>query len=121
MDKNIRIQGIVLSTNQIPWISKEGWEPTQEDIDIAEPIIVDFIKIKNKKIFSNLGRYKCQYFGIFKDNKKRIYCNFFYFTEDIKDWKSKPIEVDDGGDCYFQLEYDVENKECLNFRVNGKA
>jgi len=121
MEKRTTIQGVILPTSQISWVSEEGWTLTHEEIDVAESIIVDFIRIKNEKIYSNLDKYRCQYFGIFKDKRKRIYCNFFYFTEDKKDWKSHGVIVRDGGDSYFQLEYDMENKECLNFRVNGQA
>lgn len=121
MGKSVKIQGIILPSDQISWISPEGWTPTQEDIDAAEPAIAAFIKTKNDKIHSNLDKYRCQYFGIYKDKRKRIYCIFFYFTADRKDWKSKAVIVKDGGDSYFQLEYDMENKACLNFRVNGQA
>jgi hypothetical protein len=121
MEKHTKIQSVILPASQIDWVSQEGWTPTQKEIDAAGPAIIDFIKIKNEKIYSNLDKYRCQYFGIYKDKRKRIYCNFFYFTDNTKNWKSNAVIVFDGGDAYFHLEYDMENKECLNFRVNGQA
>ena len=51
----------------------------------------------------------------------RIYCNFFEPTEDEADWEENFVFVFDGGDMYFQLEYDVESSRCSNFAVNGEA
>ena len=114
-----------VSKDDIPY-SLDGkpqktWTPTEELIQQIEPDILKYIQISNKEIFENINKYRCQYFGIIVKGKKRIYCNFFYLTKDEQDWKINPVIVYDGGNWYFQLEYDVESKRCLNFEVNGEA
>ena len=98
-----------------------GWTPTKTQIREAEPAILEYIEKSDEKIFSNIEYYVCQYFGIIVNNRKHIYCNFLWLDQDVEEWRSKLIEVDDGGNYYFQLEYDVRTKTCLNFSVNGEA
>lgn len=100
-----------------------GWAPTPEEIWAIEPTILDFIKASNQKIYAKIDLYRCQYFGIYVNGRKRIYCNFFRFqySEWDKDWRTRPIFVDDGGDWYFQLSYDVIDKACRDFSVNGNG
>ena len=98
-----------------------GWRPSRATIEKAEPVILEYIKDSDQEIFEHLDQYRCQYFGIIVDGRKRIYCNFFWYTENKKDWRTRPIVVMDGGNWYFQLEYDVETDRCLNFAVNGES
>ncbi len=97
------------------------WVPTGEILSRAEPAILRYIEEQDGKIFANIDRYRCQYVGIVVQGKKRVYCNFFWPTEDEADWKENFVFVLDGGDMYFQLEYDVDSSKCLNFSVNGEA
>lgn len=97
------------------------WTPTPADIAEATPNIKRFLEKQNPSIASRLREYRCQYFGIVVAGKKRIYCNFFHRDEHDEDWQACPLFVLDGGDSYFQLEYNIETKQCLNFMVNGEA
>ena len=119
------IRGAVLPTSKGHWIPDSidgktagGWTPSQRDIGTAQPIILKYIKDSNAALSGRLHGYRCQYFGIIVNGKKRIHCNFFRMTEDAKDWKTNPVVVDGGGDWYFQVEYDVENHSCMHFSVN---
>ncbi len=122
------INGTILAdadAGDIPY-SRDGktegnWVPTAEMIAGAEPIVLEYIEAKSAEIFAKLDRYQCQYVGIVVAGKKRIYCNFFEPTEDEADWEENFVFVFDGGDMYFQLEYDVESSRCSNFAVNGEA
>ena len=96
-----------------------GWTPTAEQIIKVQPSLLKYIEKSNKIIYNNINNYRCQFFGIIVNEKKRIYCNFFWITDFYKDWQTKPVIVDDGGNHYFQLEYDVKTGKCLNFSVNG--
>jgi hypothetical protein len=98
-----------------------GWKPSKAVIKRAQPVILEYIKDSDSEIYESLGQYRCQYFGIIVNGKKRIYCSFFRLTEDKRDWRTRPIVVDGGGNWYFQLEYDVETARCLNFAVNGES
>ena len=121
------ISGSILSTTNghyVPYSSDgktTGWTPTTEQIKKAQPVILNFIKKSNKEIYNNINKYRCQYFGIIVNGKKRIYCNVFRLTKFHKNWKTKPVIVDDGGNHYFQLEYDVVTGKCLNFSINGNG
>ncbi len=122
------ITGVILPTSSGHYLPDSndgrparGWKPSKAVIKRAQPVILEYIKDSDQEIFENLDHYRCQYFGIIVDGKKRIYCNFFWFTEDRRNWRTKPVVVLDGGNWYFQLEYDVETAKCLNFAVNGES
>ncbi len=119
------IAGVILPTSNghyVPYSSDgkatSGWTPTEKQIIKAQLIILKYIEKSNKVIYNNINKYRCQYFGIIVNGKKRIYCNFFWLTAFRKNWQTKPVIVDDGGNHYFQLEYDVETEKCLNFLTN---
>ncbi len=123
------IQGVILPATEefgFPW-SKDGkpegiWLPTGEMVRQAEPVIAKYIREQDAGIFGNIESYRCQYIGILIKGKKRIYCNFFWLDEwEDENWEKEPLFVMDGGDAYFQLEYDVESGQCLHFSVNGEA
>ena len=42
-------------------------------------------------------------------------------SDEEKDWHTNPVFVEDGGNWYFQIEYDVDTEKCLSISVNGKA
>ena len=123
-----QVTGVILPTSRGHYLPDSndgrptgGWKPSKAVIKRAQPVILEYIKDSDKEIFENLDQYRCQYFGIIINGKKRIYCNCFWFTEDRRNWRTKPVVVLDGGNWYFQLEYDVETAKCLNFTVNGES
>jgi len=97
------------------------WTPSELDVAGAFPKIQAFLKSEAPSIAARLTQYRCQYFGIVVGGKKRIYCNFFRRDGGIANWKSEPLFVLDGGEWYFQLEYDLESEKCLDLRINGVA
>jgi hypothetical protein len=121
-----KITGVIFSNNiYLPYSvdgkPDGGWQPSEDIVKQAEPVILQYIEKSNKKNFGKPNKYRCQYFGVIIKGEKRIYCNFFWLTEYKKDWETNPVIVKDGGDRYFQLEYDVQTGKCLNFSVNGEA
>ena len=64
--------------------------------------------------------YKRQYVGVRRKGRAVIYANFFCEAPKY-DWHREPVDVDDGGDCYFQVEYDVAAARFDNLAVNGGA
>ena len=97
------------------------WTPSEPDVASAFPRIQAFLKSEAPSIAARLTQYRCQYFGIIVEGRKRIYCNFFHRDGGIANWKSKPLFVEGGGDWYFQLEYDLESGKCSDLRINGGA
>jgi hypothetical protein len=45
----------------------------------------------------------------------------FFCRPPRADWRHEPVLVDDGGDCFFQLEYDVDAGRFSNLLVNGEG
>lgn len=68
----------------------------------------------------NLTKYKRQYIGITKNGKKIMHVNFFCET-DGDEWKKERIFVMDGGDCYFELDYDPIKRKYSALSINGEA
>ena len=122
------VEGIIFSSSKADFVTHvtgrkdlESWTPCESDIAEAIPAIKFFLAKKAPSIASRLTEYRCQYFGIVVDGKKRIYCNFFHREGHEENWKSNPLFVLDGGDWYFQLEYEIESGQCLNLQINGEA
>ena len=101
----------------------ENWNPTREQLDGAEPDVLEKIQRSEPELFQRIDQYRCQYFGITVDGRKRIYYNFFLNDTEAfdGDWRTEPVFVLDGGSDYFHLEYDLESRQCTNFYVNGEA
>ena len=124
------IEGVIFPASKADFVAYNTgrkvmlyWTPAEADIAEATPRIKAFLITQSPSIASRLATYRCQYFGVFIDGKRRIYCNFFPADDVWPDWnwRTAPLSVDDGGDSYFQLEYEIETKRCLNFMVNGDA
>lgn len=69
------------------------------------------------QIILKLSSYKRQYAGIVRGNKKIIVINFF--CRSYNKWQEEVVAIDDGGNCYFMMEYDIDKNEFVSFQVNG--
>ncbi|MFC1588209.1 hypothetical protein ACFL54_07860 [Planctomycetota bacterium] len=80
-------------------------------------------EIVNTDLLAKFRAYKRQYVGIYADGKKRIFINFFDSEafSDETNWKNNPIVVDDGGDAFFQVQFDLASKEFMFLCINGEA
>ena len=122
------VEGVIFPANKAEFaIEMTGrknattWTPLEKDIAKAMPAIKAFLVKQAPAIATKLTQYQCQYFGVIVDGKRLIYCNFFHRGKLDRNWKSEPVLVCDGGDYFFQLEYDTESGQCLKFSVNGEA
>lgn len=122
------VEGVIFPASKADFAARatgrknlQYWTPAESDIAQAMPQIKAFLAKQAPSIASSLQEYRCQYFGVVVDGKKRIYCNFFRRGSWDEYWRIEPVFVLDGGDDFFQLEYDVKSKQCLNFTVNGEA
>jgi len=123
--KTDKIEGIICE-NLTEWKfifeNKELWIPTKEEILEAEEKIEQYLKDNPSKrspeLWRKLSKYKRQYVGVVVDGHKRIFCNFYCSDKPLD---SKPYLVSDGGDCYFQIEYDLKDKDCYSLLINGEA
>jgi len=121
--KTDKVDGIIC-TNWAEWKfiskNKEFWTPTKEQVLQAEEGIEQNLKDNPPRESPNLWRkfskYKRQYLGITVDGHKRIYCNFYCSGEPLSE---HPVFYDDGGDCFFHVQYDVEEQKCYALSING--
>jgi hypothetical protein len=105
--------------------------PTQKQIDELENGLISFVEKKKPDGGGNLAerlkkersRYRAQYVGVVVDAKKLLYANYFFVHQEeyVKDWLNRLIFVKDGGNSYFQVEYDTDKHECLSLNVNGEG
>jgi len=101
------------------------WLPSAAQIAAAERGLAAFVADEEPELARKLPSYYRQYLGIVRDGRRLIYINVMHqesLTEDPEiDPTKELIFVSDGGDWYFQLEYDVATGRYLEFGVNGEA
>lgn len=102
------------------------WTPSEEDVLKLEGQLAAFLSQnstafqRQPPVWEQLENYKRQYAGVTIQGRRVIYGNFFC-SEDGMDWKEDWVFVLDGGDCYFQLQFDVESGTFSKLTVNGEA
>jgi hypothetical protein len=103
---------------------KETWTPDKNEIIKLEARIKAYLKKaaakRSPNLWSKLATYKRQYVGIMRDGRKLIFSNFFCTAYDM-DWKTKPVAIDDGGDCFFTVLYDSASASFSALQINGDA
>jgi hypothetical protein len=104
-----------------PGAIKEFWTPAREDVLVAEAHINAYLEVNAPQLASKLGRYTRQYTGFYLEDHKLIFVQLFCGLPSESNWKCAPVIVDDGGDCFFHLEYDLDKGTCGNLWVNGSA
>lgn len=89
-------------------------------LDTADEYLRQMHGYHASPILAKLPQYKRQYSGIVHDARPALY---IYFTADSwwGDWAITPFNVCDGGDRYFQLIYRPEERDVVQFWVNGEA
>ena len=105
----------------------EDWVPTIEEIFALERQLTVYLQQKQdlfygstKPINERLPEYKRQYWGVFENEKKVIFINCVCSTLNM-DWQNTKIFVEDGGDCYFQIKFDLETGTFFDLNINGEA
>ena len=103
----------------------EVWLPGASEIAAAERGLAAFVKGEAPELAAKLPRYYRQYVGIVRNGRKLIYINAMHEESLAEDPELDPtsglIFTMDGGDWYFQLEYDVDARAYLEFGINGVA
>ncbi|MGC1631105.1 MAG: hypothetical protein WA749_03230 [Gelidibacter sp.] len=115
------------------------WEPNKSEINFTEKFILEIIKKHKedygvKEIYANFNDYYYQFIPYLdENNRKIIYVNSFckdfiqnpfqdLTSEEIEkeiEWKSHFFDVNDGGNCFWKVQVDVEKKDYFDFSVNG--
>jgi len=126
------------------WIFKNAkfTELTEQDLKTIEKVLNEFIKDYNheqelhyyeisrehpeynlilEQFVIELDNYNRQYVPVINDKgEKEVWINCFCETWD-SDWKNEIIEVDDGGNCFFNLKINLTKEKYYDLMVNGVA
>lgn len=125
--KSISSEQQVILSNQY----NQTWTPSEKDAHDTLIAIYPYLNNLNNQenipdhfrnmenILNGFEQYYVQFIGKEIEGNKIIWCNFFKFPED--DWKDTIIIVKDGGHAYWQIEYDITNRDCQNLMINGEA
>jgi hypothetical protein len=105
----------------------ENWTPDPAQVAALETALIPFLKTAkdpwlrpDPPIWERVPNYQRQYIGLIEDGRQIIYGNYFCNSAET-DWRKELVQVNDGGDCYFQVKYDVETGTIYDLRVNGEA
>ena len=100
------------------------WTPHAADVARLEAALAPFLRsspaVRSPDLWQRLPDYTRQYVGIVAEGRARILVNAFCDDLGI-DWRTTPVAVLDGGDCFFQVTYDVTSGAFSNMMVNGEA
>lgn len=118
--------GVILhDTRLYHWVYGEelpGWDLTAEDVALLEAALPQFLATSDHPqaaaVLEQLPTYGRQYSGFVLGKERRIIANYFCWPEDQDEWL-QPIVVDDGGSCFFQIQYIPSTNQFDNLYVNG--
>lgn len=100
------------------------WSPSENDILTLEEKLPEYLFqnaylfIQQPPAWERLDEYQRQYIGFFCSGQKIIYGNFFCDPLNVN-WLENIVSVDDGGECYFQFEFNVDEGTFIFLLVNG--
>ena len=108
-------------------IESDGfWTPSVKDILKLEEKIAGYLSqnssyfYRQPPVWERFDEYQRQYIGVEREGRLIIYGNYFCNSGGV-DWRQKLVVVIDGGECFFQVEYDVESGLFIKLLVNGEA
>ncbi len=82
---------------------------------------------KKEDFIVDLKNYYRQYVAVINENNEKevwisCFCkDFFTYSEDPQRWRTEIIQIDDGGNCVFNLKINITKRTYYDFYVNGDA
>lgn len=120
---------IIVCTNykDWSWVTPKDcgfWRPSKEEVLKGEAAIARYLMSCDSenmvKIAKKLSDYHRQCIGIVVNRQRRIFYSFI--CNGYKEGRTeKPFVVKDGGDCFFDIEYDLRSDKCDSLRLHGEA
>ena len=117
--------GVILSEQFIN--NADYWTPTVQDIMDLEEDIQDYLAENKSKFHAShaptgkaLAKYYRQYYGMIHNGKQVIIGVYFcssIFNND--DWKNGVVDASGGGNCFFHVEYNVNDGIFQDIFVNA--
>ncbi len=103
----------------------DPWTPSETDILTLEEQLPGYLEENYPNLWQRLDSYTRQYWGtVTPEGNSAIYASFLCDAKRMAsfvDWRTDPIEIMDGGDCYFQTLYDIEDGIFVWLAINGEA
>lgn len=120
-------EGVIVPERDAPALDPQAegyWTPAEVNVRALEAGLAAFLQAAAPEASPELWRkqptYKRQYAGLLRDGRRLVYASFFCDTGG-EEWRREPLFVLDGGDCFFQLTFDVERGTYGDLTVNGEA
>lgn len=100
------------------------WTPGREDVLQLEERLPAFLQTspdpRSPDLWQKLARYKRQYVGVIENGTRKIFVSAFCDTMGV-DWKREPVAVADGGDCFFEVQYEPDSGAFVDLYVHGES
>jgi plastocyanin len=97
------------------------WTPTAADVAVVEEALEAHIEENpDLEIEGGLGATQRQYVGT-GDDGDIVSVNALCEAYGFYDWEEELISVSDGGSCFWQATYSLDDEEFVTFSVNGSA
>ena len=117
-----------VETGIASWLAESGnfWTPSVVDILKLEEEIAGYLSQNSNQfyrqppVWQRLDDYQRQYIGLERGGRQIIYGNYFCNSGGIN-WRQELVIVEDGGECFFQVEYDIESALFIKLLVNGES
>jgi hypothetical protein len=106
------------------------WAPKKADVTKLEKGLAAYVKQAAGEtelgpgLAEDLPGYKRQYVGFLEGGKKKIFVSFVcdgVLEMMGLDWAAEPILVEDGGQCFFEVHFDVDSGQYEKLAVRGEA
>lgn len=120
-------QGVIFTADQIAaseyWPNNNhAWTPSEADVMALEEQLTGYLQDGHPALLQKLESYTRQYWGtITPDGSRAVYANFFCDAGRLDQWRTDLVMVLDGGDCYFQTLYDIEDNVFVWLAINGES
>jgi len=98
------------------------WQPTRRHIVALESALLPYLESQFQALAARVAYegYGRQYAGAVQGGQPVIILNSFCDTNDLI-WLEIPYVVDDGGNCYFSVRWDVSTGTFFELRINGES
>ena len=114
----VDIDSVPINVNNV----EDLWTPTEDDVLQLEAGLSTYLQQnaepEHKRIWQELADYKRQYVGIVQDGQDKIHTSFFC---DSINFDTTRMTIAGGGDCYFQVIYNVEEDLFSYLNVHGES
>ena len=99
------------------------WTPERGQVAALEAAIPPYLESaapEGSRLRRGLRGYRAQYIGILRGDREVVFANFF--CDDFgRDIDLQMIVVDDGGDCFFTVEFDPADESFDQLSINGES